>query len=138
MIKKVILAISIVINIVLAVILAVNIRGAADKLKFVYVDQDTLDPSSLRMYLDMENYGTAASISRPIRGGAKIEEVDKDYYLLGEYADVLFLKELFEETGNAATIDACDKRLKEIVEELPEYSAIFEKIRWSVDQALGE
>ncbi|MBO7515440.1 MAG: hypothetical protein J6T47_07455, partial [Lachnospiraceae bacterium] len=118
--------------------LVINIMGAADELKFAYVERDTITPRDLQMYLDMENYGTAASLARSIRAGAEVEKEDADYYYLGEYAEVLFLKALFEESGNTASVNACEKRMKEIEENMPEYSGILEKIRWSVDQALGE
>ena len=138
MTKKILLAVSIVVNLVLAVFLVINIMGAADKLKFAYVERDTITPRDLRMYLDMQNYGTAASLARQIRIGAEVEKEDADYYYLGEYAEVLFLKALFEESGNTESVNACEKRMKEIEENMPEYSGILEKIRWSVDQALGE
>lgn len=138
MIKKIIFGISIVVNVILAVVLVANIRDAKDELKFAYVEKDTIRPDSLRAYLDRENYGTAASLSHPIRGGAEVAEEYEDYYLLGEYADLLFLKEIFEGAGNADTVRSCEQRLKEISEKMPEYSAVFEKMLWSLNQALGE
>ena len=84
MTKKVVFILSIIINIILGIVLVCNLIGASENLKFEYVEEDTIRPDSLRMYLDMQNYGVAASLSHPIRGGAQIAAEDADYYRLGE------------------------------------------------------
>ena len=78
--KKTVFVISLAVNIILAFVLMFAVSGAIDELQFNFVEEDTIRPDSLRMYLDMENYGVAATLSHPIRGGAEIEE---------EYADRL-------------------------------------------------
>ncbi|MBR6365262.1 MAG: hypothetical protein IKS10_04075 [Lachnospiraceae bacterium] len=138
MTKKVILGISILINLVLAYFLIQGVIDAREELKFEYVEQETLRPDSLRMYLERENYGVAASLSHPIRGGAEIDELDEDYYLLGEYADTLFLKAIFEKSGDTATATACDQRLAEIREKMPAYSELLDKIEESVKKTIRE
>ena len=138
MTKKVILVLSIVINLVLAWFLIEGVRDARDELVFEYSEQETLRPDSLRMYLERENYGVAASLSHPIRGGAEIDELDEDYYLLGEYADTLFLKAIFEKSGDTATATACDQRLAEIREKMPAYSELLDKIEQSVKKTIRE
>ena len=134
--KKVVLGISIVVNVILAILFIIVAMGAVNKLKFVYVERDTIRPDSLRMYLERENYGIVASLSHPIRGGAEVAEEDLDYFLLGEYADLLFLKEVFAEAGNDATLQSCEQRLKEIRNEMPEYATLFDKIDWSAKNAI--
>lgn len=134
--KKFVLGISIVVNLILAVIFILVAMGAAKKLRFTYVEKDTIRPDSLRMYLERENYGVAASLSHPIRGGAVVDAEDMDYFLLGEYADLLFLREVFAEAGNEATLQSCDQRLKEIRETIPEYATLFDKIDWSAKNAI--
>ena len=138
MTKKVILGISILINLVLAYFLIQGVIDAREELKFEYVEQETLRPDSLRMYLERENYGVAASLSHPIRGGAEVDELDEDYYLLGEYADTLFLKEIFVKSGDTATAAACDRRLSEIREKMPSYSELLDKIEQSVKKTVRE
>ena len=54
MIKKVIFIVTIVANVILAVVFVINLAGAKEKLQFEYVEQDTIRPDSLWMYLDME------------------------------------------------------------------------------------
>ena len=61
-----------------------------------------------------------------------------DYYMLGEYADLLFLKEIFAEGKNTRTVENCKKRLNEIRKEMPDYGSLFEKIEWSAKEALAE
>ena len=138
MTKRMFLGISILINLVLAFFLIKGVIDARDELKFEYVEQETLRPDSLRMYLERENYGVAASLSHPIRGGAKVDELDEDYYLLGEYADTLFLKEIFVKSGDTATAAACDRRLAEIREKMPSYSELLDKIEQSVKKTVRE
>jgi len=138
MIKKGILGISIVINLVLAYFLVAGVMDAKEKLEFEYVEQDTIRPDSLRLYLDRENYGVAASLARPIRGGAKIDEADRDYFMLGEYADLLFLKEIFKKSGNADTVTKCDQRLAEIRGTMPAYTVLFDKIDASMEHTIKE
>ena len=138
MTKKVILGISILINLVLAYFLTQGVIDAREELKFEYVEQETLRPDSLRMYLERENYGVAASLSHPIRGGAEVDDLDLDYYLLGEYADTLFLKKVFETAGNADTAAACERRLAEIREKMPAYSELLDKIEQSVKKTIRE
>ncbi len=58
--------------------------------------------------------------------------------MLGEYADLLFLKEIFVETQNTETVNTFEKRLEEIRSQMPEYGSIFEKIEWSAKHALPE
>lgn len=135
--KKVILGISIVINIFLGIICFFFLVQAYGKLQFEFAVQDTITPDSLRMYLDRENYGVAASLSRPIRGGAEVAEEDLDYYRLGEYADVLFLKEIYRKTGQQAMLERLENEASGIRSEMPDYGVIFDKIDLSIENALS-
>ena len=110
MTKKTILSISIIVNIILATVFAVSLPGAMGELVYEYVEQDTIRPDTIRKYLEWENYGTVAALSRPIRGGAEVADTDADYYKLGEYAELLFLKEVYERAGNADSAKACEDR----------------------------
>ena len=136
--KKVIFGISVVVNILLALVFLVSAVKAGEELKFNYVEIDTLRPDTLRSNLERENYGVVASLSHPIRGGAEVAEDDRDYYMLGEYADLLFLKEVFAEAGNTETLDACEQRLKEIRSQMPDYGSLFDKIDHSAKNAISE
>ena len=138
MTKKTILRISIIINIILATVFVVSLPGAMGALVFEYVEQDTIRPDTLRKNLERENYGTVAALSRPIRGGAEVADTDADYYKLGEYAELLFLKEVYERAGNADSAEACADRISEIRREMPEYGALLDKIDPSVANAVKE
>ena len=136
--KEIIFGISVILNIILAIAFVVNLFGAIDELKFAYVEKDTMRPDSLRMYLEREEYGVVANLSHPIRGGFEPDEADLDYYLLGEYADLLFLKEIFAETGKTDTLQSCEARIAEIREQMPDYSPVFDKIDYSAEHAKPE
>lgn len=138
MTKKTILRISIIINIILAIVFVVSLPGAMGELVYEYVEQDTIRPDTIRKYLEWENYGTVAALSRPIRGGAEVADTDADYYKLGEYAELLFLKEVYERAGNADSAKACEDRISEIRKEMPEYGAVLDKIDLSVANAVKE
>ena len=138
MTKKTILSISIIVNIILATVFAVSLPGAMGELVYEYVEQDTIRPDTIRKYLEWENYGTVAALSRPIRGGAEVSDTDADYYKLGEYAELLFLKEVYERAGNADSAEACEDRISEIRREMPEYGALLDKIDLSVANAVKE
>ncbi len=136
--KKAVLFISIVVNVILGIAFLGLAAGAIEELKFNYVEKDTITPDSIRSYLERENYGVAASLARSIRGGAEIDEDYTDYYMLGEYADLLFMKEVFAEAGNTGTVEDCEKRLNEIRTEMPDYGGLFDKIELSEKNALVE
>ena len=138
MTKKTILSISIIINIILATVFVVSLPGAMGELVYEYVEQDTIRPDTIRKYLEWENYGTVAALSRPIRGGAEVADTDADYYKLGEYAELLFLKEVYERAGNADSAKACEDRISEIRKEMPEYGYVLDKIDLSVANAVKE
>ena len=138
MTKKTILSISIIVNIILATVFAVSLPGAMGELVYEYVEQDTIRPDTIRKYLEWENYGTVAALSRPIRGGAEVADTDADYYKLGEYAELLFLKEVYERAGNADSAKACEDRISEIRREMPEYGSVLDKIELSVENAVKE
>ena len=138
MTKKTILSISIIVNIILATVFAVSLPGAMGELVYEYVEQDTIRPDTIRKYLEWENYGTVAALSRPIRGGAEVSDTDADYYKLGEYAELLFLKEVYERAGNADSAKACEDRISEIRKEMPEYGSVLDKIELSVENAVKE
>lgn len=134
--KKTIFGISVIVNIILACVLFAVSWKAKDELHFTYVEKDTIRPDSLRSYLERENYGVAASLSHPIRGGAEIADEYMDYYMLGEYADLLFLKEIFTEAGNTKTVKEFEERLLEIRAKMPDYGSLFEKIELSARNCL--
>ena len=136
--KKIVLGISVAVNIILAVIFALAAAQAHSEIEFNYVEEDTITPDVIRSNLERENYGVAAVYSRPIRGGAVIADEYTDYYKLGEYADLLFLKEVYSEAGNTGTADDCVKRLDEIRSGMPDYGSIFDRIEWSAKNAIRE
>ena len=136
--KKVILIISVIVNIILAIVFIIAAAEAVRELKFSYMEEGTIIPDSIRSNLERENYGVAASLSHPIRGGAEVDARDRDYYMLGEYADLLFLKEIFAEAGNTETLKNCEERLNEIRSEMPDYGSLFDKIDYSAKNAVLE
>ena len=136
--KKLVFIISIIVNIILALVFVAAAAGAAEELKFNYVEEDTITPDNIRSNLERENYGVAAVLSHPIRGGAKVEYEYMDYYMLGEYADLLFLKKVFEEAGNSQTVKNCDQRLNEIQNKMKGYGSIFDKMEWSAQNAISK
>ncbi|MCR4762036.1 MAG: hypothetical protein K5696_00755 [Lachnospiraceae bacterium] len=134
--KTAVFMISIVVNILLALLLLVTGLEAGEKLHFIYVEEDTIRPDGLRSYLERENYGVAASLSHPIRGGAEVADEYLDYYMLGEYADLLFQKEIFAEAGNTGTVNSFENRLEEIRREMPDDVTLFDKIDLSARNAI--
>ena len=136
--KKIIFRISIIVNIILALVLALGAVGAARELHFSYAVKDTIRPETIQSNLERENYGTAASLSHPVRGGAVFDEEYREYYTLGEYADLRFLKEIFEKAGNTDTVQSCDRRMDEIRAGMPEQAGTLDKIDQSVKNAITE
>jgi len=134
--KKAVLIISIIVNIILALVFIIAAVGASAELKFNYVEDDTIAPDTIRSNLERENYGVAASVSRPIRIGAVVADEYMDYYMLGEYADLLFAKEIYEQAGNTQTLKECTGRLEEIRNKMPDYGSLFDKIDWSAQNAI--
>ncbi|MCR5831074.1 MAG: hypothetical protein K6G67_02900 [Lachnospiraceae bacterium] len=134
--KKTIFGISIALNIILALVFVVTAKRAGEELEFNYVEEDTIAPDTIRSNLERENYGVAAAVSHPIRGGAEVADEYVDYYMLGEYADLLFLKEIFAEAGNTQTLETCRERLGEIRNKMPDYGSLFDKIEWSAQNAI--
>ena len=133
--KKTVFIISIVVNIILAIVLVAVSAKAAGELEFNYVEEDTITPDTIGSNIERENYGVAAALSHPIRGGAVIDDKYIDRYMLGEYADLLFLKEIFKEAGNEETFAQCEERLAEIRSALPDSSSTFDKMDWSEENA---
>jgi hypothetical protein len=138
MTKKVIFGISIAVNIILAIVFFATLPGVMHNLRFEYVEEKMIGPDSIRNNLDRENYGTAAHLSRPIRGGAKIAPEDEDYYRLGEYAELLFLKEVFTAAGNTDTVNTCEEKISRTREEMSEYGVVLDKIDESAANAVRE
>lgn len=136
--KTRILIIANIINLILAILFFVAASSAVDELTFAYVEKDTIRPDSLRSYLERENYGVVANLSHPIRGGYEPAEEDLDYFLLGEYADMLFLKEIYAETGKTQTAQDCENRAAQIRAQIPEYAPIFDKIDLSAENSIPE
>ena len=134
--KKVVFWISVILNIILALVLIVMLAKAGGELKFNYVEEDTIAPDTIRSNLERENYGVAAVVAHPIRGGADIADEYMDYYMLGEYADLLFSKEIYEQAGNTQTLNECTGRLEEIRNKMPDYGSLFDKIDWSAQNAI--
>ncbi len=134
--KKTVFVVSVIVNILLAIAFVVVAVGAAAELEFNYVEEDTITPDTIRSNLERENYGVCACLSRPIRGGAVVKDEYRDYYMLGEYADLLFLKEIYVKADNTKTVNSCDRRLEEIRNEMPDYGSIFDKIDWSATNAI--
>ena len=134
--KKMVFSISIFVNIVLAIVFFALLFDAAGELKFEYVEQETIRPDTLRKELERERYGSAAWLSRPIRGGAVVAPEYEDYYRLGAYTDLLFMKEVFDRAGHTDTVTDCEKKLIQIREEMPDYGALLDKIEQSTAKAV--
>ena len=138
MIKKVIFGISVIVNILLGCVFFYLLPEAMSELGEEYMEQDTLRSDTIVDYLEWERYGTVAFLSRSIRAGAKIGENEEDYYRLGEYAELLFLREIYAGEGNTDREDACTDRAMQIREEMPDYAEIFDRIDRSAADAVVE
>lgn len=136
--KDKIFGISIIVNILLAIIIFGLLADASHKIKYDYVREERIEEESLQSALDEGSYGVAAATSHSIRGGAKIPKEYEDYYRLGEYTDLLFLKEVFTKAGNTDTVTMCENRISKIREEMSDYGVLFDKIDQSVDKAIRE
>ena len=136
--KKVILVISVIVNIILGIVFIALLTKVYSELSFEYVEQETIEPDSIRMYLERDEYGVAASLSHFIRGGAEIEDKYKDYYILGEYTDLLFQKEIFERSGNKTMTEKCETRMEEIRKEMSMYKDMLGKMDESVAKVIRE
>ena len=133
--KKTVFIISIVLNIILALVFIAAAAGAAEELEFTDVEEGTITPDTISSNLERENYGVAAALSHPIRGGAVVADKYTDQYKLGEYADLLFLKEIFAESGNIQAVNECEEMLDEIRNGMPDYGSTFDKMEWSAVNA---
>lgn len=134
--KSKIFGISVVINIILGIWLVTMIPEMLSELYEEYVDDSRPDYTG---YLDRENYGImAGEVGRSNRVGAQVTEDNKDYRRFGEYADLLFMKAVFEKAGNTDTAKAFEARISEIRREIPEQSDVLDKIDQSEKNALRE
>ena len=138
MIKRIVFIASLAVNAILAIVMVVGIVGAAEELEFTYVEKETIRPDSINMYLDMENYGTVAALSHSVRGGAEIKEEYAECFAMGEYADLLFQRRIFEADGDEDTLKKCDERLSAIRADYPGQSSVFDKMDSSVEKAVME
>lgn len=135
--KSKIFGISAVINIILGICLITTIPEMLSELYEEYAEKDS--GSNYTGYLERENYGTMAHlVGRSNRVGAQVSEENKDYYRFGEYADLIFMKEVFEKAGNTDTAEAFEARISEIRREMPEQSDVLDKIDQSEKNALRE
>ncbi len=135
MTKKVIFGISVAVNIILALVLVYLIPGTISELHFEYIEQETIRPDSVRKYLEWENYGTVAVLTRSIRGGATVASEDEDNYRVGEYAELRFLKEIYAEAGRTDALQTCEERMSVLRGELDGYGEVLDEIDKSVADA---
>ena len=132
-----IFGLSVIINIILAIAIIALASDTYNKMQFSLVREKSMGPEVIMSGLDRENYGVVARFARPIRGEAEIYDKDKDLYMIGEYADVLFNKEIFENSGDTDSCKAMADRAARIRSEMPDYSVIFDKIDYSVEHAVA-
>ncbi len=126
------------VNIILGIWLIISVIGAVNELNLQYVEADSHTPRSLVMYLEREEYGVAAGLARPVRGGELITGENEDYYRIGEYAELSFLKEIYVKKGATETVAIYENRLASLRDRLPEYASIFDKIDTSVINSIKE
>ena len=85
--------------------------------------------------LEIEDYGSAAIISRRMRLGAEIDEPMKEFYMVGSYGDLMFWEKIYAESGNEATAEDYRKQCEEIRNSLPEYEKIYKRIDDKLEKA---
>ena len=105
---------------------------------WAFYEKKEMKPDSLLSYMNWENYGDVAIMSRFGRVGEKVKEEDEDLYLLGEYADLLFWKKIQEADGNHEAALEYAARQSEIRKMLAGYEVVFEKMDQSIENAVRE
>lgn len=136
--KRTIFSISIIVNIILCMFFLFLLMDSYKAIYYDYLTRDTIEQNALKNNIEQECYGITAYRSRSIRVGAEIPKEVQDYYVIGEYADLLFLKEIHKRTQNNDTANDFESRLHEIRNEMPEYKSIFDSIDKSVKKSVKE
>ncbi|MBE5870698.1 MAG: hypothetical protein E7294_05515 [Lachnospiraceae bacterium] len=138
--KKVIFRISVLLNGILAVVLVISMAHAMKE-----IDRNKENHSLWRMAnilmedkVEEQAYGWLGAQTRPSRYGAKEYPNNRNYYRLGEYADLLFFREVYQAGGEKEQAADCGERINELKEELSGQSAVLDKIEQSVQKALKE
>ena len=134
--KKLIFLILLAADIVLGVIFASKLMKASEKLSWAYYESDDVNTSSVLDYLEWEDFGTAAMLSRSYRIGAEVDEADEELFKLGEYADMLFYGKIYEESGMQQRAQDCDGRRSEIRKDMADYAAVLDKMDDSLENAI--
>ena len=109
----------------------------SEKLSWDYYESDDVKTSSVLDYLEWEDFGTAAMLSRSYRIGAEVDEADEDLFKLGEYADMLFYGKIYEESGMQQRAQDCDARRSDIRKDMADYAALLDKMDDSLENAIG-
>lgn len=136
--KKTILGILIVLNVLLGVVFLKKLGDASEELAWVYFERGNMASDSILKYLDWENYGDVAVMSRSVRVGAKVNDEDRDFYLLGEYADMLYQEKVFAAKGDADAAKRCAERCVDIRAALPKYAVVMDKMDQGIENAIRE
>ena len=134
--KRIILGVLVGLDILLVLVFLVKLANVSEELAWVYYERDTMKPDSMLKYLDWESYGAVASMSRAGRIGAKVKDEDRDLYLLGEYADMLYQGKIFEAKGDDEAAKRCAERCVDIRAAIPEYVTVLEKMDRSMENAI--
>ena len=133
--KKIILGILIVFDIILGFVHLEKIGGAAEEIAWIY-ERESIGPSDVLKYLDWESYGDVASMTRAARTGDKVKDENRDLYLLGEYADMLFQEKIFSAKGDTDAAKRCAERCAYIRATIPGYAVVLDKMDWSIENAI--
>jgi hypothetical protein len=133
--KKIILGILIVLDVILGLVLFAKIGNATEEIAWTY-ERESIGPSTVLKYLDWESYGDVAALARTGRIGAKVKDEDRDLYLLGEYADMLFQEKIFTAKGDADAAKRCAERCADIRATMPGYAVVLDKMDWSIENAI--
>ena len=134
--KKLVFLILLAADIVLGVIFVSKLMAASEKLSWAYYESDDVKTSSVLDYLEWEDFGTAAMLSRSYRIGAEVDEADEELFKLGEYADMLFYGKIYEESGMQQRAQDCDGRRSEIRKDMADYAAVLDKMDDSLENAI--
>lgn len=136
--KKVILCVMMVLNVVLGIVFFGKLVDASRELTWAYFEQGEIRPSTILSNLDQERYGDVAVLARSGRVGGEVKDEHRDLYLLGEYADLLFLEKTFAAKGDDEAAKRCADRRAEIRSEIAEYGVVLDKMDDSIVNAVRE
>lgn len=125
-------------DIFLGIVFLAELLDASRELAWTYYEKPGIRPDTILSNLDQERYGDVAVLARSGRVGAEVKDEHRDLYLMGEYADLLFMERTFAAKGDEEAAKRCADRRAEIRSIISEYGAVLDKMDASIEDAVKE